>query len=177
VPDSDTMVAMGIPEGTGDPAADEVSVPAEATTFYEAVGGEPTFRTLVHAFYTGVAGDPELLALYPEGDLTDSEDRLRMFLIQYWGGPRTYSDQRGHPRLRMRHAPFHVGPRARDAWLRHMRAAVDNLDLPGPAENLLWEYLEAAAHSMVNSVDDTADPPTGGPGVTIDPAQPEESGR
>jgi hemoglobin len=170
------MVAMGIPEGNGVPAAAEGAVPDEATTFYEAVGGEPTFRALVHDFYTGVAGDPELRAIYPDDDLTHAEERLRMFLIQYWGGPRTYSDQRGHPRLRMRHATFHVGARAHDAWLRHMRAAVDNLDLPDHAEDLLWDYFTMAADSMVNSVDDGADPPTGGPGVTIDPARPAGTG-
>jgi hemoglobin len=168
---------MGIPEG---------AVPDEATTFYEAVGGEPTFRRLVHDFYSGVAGDPELRAIYPEQDLSGAEERLRLFLIQYWGGPRTYSETRGHPRLRMRHAGFHVGPRARDAWLHHMRIAVDNLDLPDHAEDLLWDYLLMAANSMVNSVD-TADgtdlaqspgsAPAGTLGLTIDPATPGESDR
>lgn len=177
MPDSDTMVAMSIPEGGGASAAAEGAIPDEATTFYEAVGGEPTFRRLVHDFYSGVAGDPALRAIYPEEDLSGAEERLRMFLIQYWGGPRTYSEQRGHPRLRMRHAPFHVGPHARDAWLSHMRAAVDNLDLPDHAENLLWDYLLMAANSMVNAVDDAADAPTRGPGLTIDQGQPGESGR
>ena len=164
----------------------EGAVPDEATTFYEAVGGEPTFRRLVHDFYSGVAGDPELRAIYPEQDLSGAEERLRLFLIQYWGGPRTYSEQRGHPRLRMRHAGFHVGPRARDAWLHHMRIAVDNLDLPDHAEDLLWDYLLMAANSMVNSVD-TADgtelaqspgsAPAGTLGLTIDPVTPGESDR
>jgi len=158
---------MSIPEG---------AVPDAATTFYEAVGGEPTFRRLVHDFYAGVAGDPELRAIYPEEDLSGAEDRLGLFLIQYWGGPHTYSDQRGHPRLRMRHAGFHVGPRARDAWLRHMRVAVDNLDLPDHAEDLLWDYLLMAATSMVNAVDDDTPPPSGA-GLPIDPVQPEASGR
>jgi hemoglobin len=157
---------MVVPEG---------AVPDEATTFYEAVGGERTFRRLVHDFYSGVAGDPELRAIYPEQDLTGAEERLRMFLIQYWGGPRTYSEQRGHPRLRMRHAPFHVGPRARDAWLRHMRGAVDNLDLPDHAEDLLWDYLLMAANSMVNASDEPVetDPgsPTGGRGLPMSPQQ------
>ena len=151
------MGGMGIPstpEGTGDPAAAEGAVPDQAVTFYEAVGGEPTFRRLVHDFYVGVASDPPLRALYPDEELADAEERLRLFLVQYWGGPRTYSETRGHPRLRMRHARFHVGPAARDAWLRHMRAAVDNLDLPDHAERLLWDYLEMAAHSMVNAADD-----------------------
>jgi hemoglobin len=173
------MGAMGIPEdtgaspGAGAPAGAEGAIPDQATTFYEAVGGEPTFRRLVHDFYAGVAADPQLRAIYPEEDLTGAEERLRMFLIQYWGGPRTYSEQRGHPRLRMRHAPFHVGPRARDAWLSHMRAAVDNLDLPDHAEQLLWDYLLMAANSMVNAVDDQ--PPAGGPHLTIEAGQQRES--
>jgi hemoglobin len=105
----------------------------------------------VHRFYEGVAGDPLLRPLYPEPDLTGAEERLRMFLVQYWGGPRTYSERRGHPRLRMRHAPFVIGPAERDAWLHHMREAVDSLELPEAADKLLWDYLEMAAQSMVNS--------------------------
>jgi len=120
-------------------------------TFYELVGGEETFRRLVHRFYQGVAGDPALRALYPEEDLGPAEERLRLFLIQYWGGPRTYSDQRGHPRLRMRHAPFTVDRAAHDAWLRHMRAAVEELDLSPEYEQELWNYLVYAAASMVNA--------------------------
>jgi hemoglobin len=129
----------------------DVDIPEAAPTFYEAVGGEETFRLLVHRFYEGVAGDPLLRPLYPEPDLTGAEERLRMFLVQYWGGPRTYSERRGHPRLRMRHAPFVIGPAERDAWLHHMREAVDSLELPEAADKLLWDYLEMAAHSMVNS--------------------------
>jgi len=128
----------------------DVDIPEAAPTFYDAVGGEETFRRLVHHFYAGVAEDPLLRPLYPEPDLAGAEDRLRLFLIQYWGGPRTYQEQRGHPRLRMRHAPFSVGIAERDAWLRHMRAAVDSLDLPDGADVILWDYLEMAAHSMVN---------------------------
>jgi hemoglobin len=128
--------------------------PATEPTFYEAVGGEPTFRKLVAAFYEGVATDPVLRPLYPEADLGPAEERLRLFLIQYWGGPGTYSQRRGHPRLRMRHAPFRIGPAERDAWLRHMRAAVDVLGL-GPAhEQTLWQYLERAALHMVNTFDE-----------------------
>jgi hemoglobin len=119
-------------------------------SFYEAVGGNETFRLLVRRFYEGVARDPELRALYPDDDLGPAEERLRMFLEQYWGGPRTYSEQRGHPRLRMRHAPFAVTPSARDRWLTHMRAAVAELKLPEEYERALWEYLEMAAYSMVN---------------------------
>jgi hemoglobin len=120
--------------------------------FYEAVGGEPAFRKLVDAFYTGVANDPVLRPLYPESDLGPAADRLRMFLVQYWGGPGTYQEQRGHPRLRMRHAPFTIGPRERDAWLGHMRDAVDSLDLPAQQRDTLWDYLERAAYFMVNSL-------------------------
>jgi hemoglobin len=122
-------------------------------TFYEAVGGGETFRRLVHRFYQGVASDPILRPLYPGDDLGGAEERLRMFLEQYWGGPRTYSDQRGHPRLRMRHAPFPVTPDARDRWLGHMRAAVDDLALPADLDAMLWDYLVNAAHSLVNRFD------------------------
>ena len=131
----------------------DVDIPESAPTFYEAVGGDETFRLLVHRFYQGVADDPLLRPLYPEEDLSGAEERLRMFLVQYWGGPRTYSERRGHPRLRMRHAPFRVDTAARDAWLQHMREAVDSLDLPPDAETLLWDYLVMAAHSLVNSPD------------------------
>ena len=122
-------------------------------TLFDLVGGEDTFRRLVARFYEGVASDPELRALYPEEELGAAEERLRMFLVQYWGGPRTYSEQRGHPRLRMRHAPFAIGERERDAWLRHMREAVDSLELPPEQEEPLWHYLEMAAHSMQNRWD------------------------
>jgi hemoglobin len=124
---------------------------AQQVTFYEAVGGEETFRRLVHRFYQGVAEDPLLRPLYPEEDLGPAEERLRLFLIQYWGGPTTYSRQRGHPRLRMRHAPFVIGEAERDAWLRHMRDAVDELNLPKQLDEMLWDYLTMAAHSMVNA--------------------------
>lgn len=123
-------------------------------SFYDQVGGHDTFRRLVHEFYLGVAGDPELRAMYPEEDLGPAEDRLRMFLEQYWGGPTTYSEQRGHPRLRMRHVPFRVTPAQRDRWLTHMMAAVDSLALPPANDLLLRDYLERAAHSMVNSFEE-----------------------
>ena len=122
-----------------------------ARTFYDEVGGAPVFRALVAHFYAGVRTDPVLAPLYPQDDWDGAEARLRGFLEQYWGGPTTYSQERGHPRLRMRHAPFVIGPAERDAWLHHMRAAVDSLDLPEAADKLLWDYLEMAAHSMVNS--------------------------
>ncbi|GAA1801966.1 globin [Luedemannella flava] len=124
-----------------------------AITFYEAVGGEATFRLLVDEFYAGVAEDPLLRPLYPEDDLGPANDRLRLFLIQYWGGPGTYQEQRGHPRLRMRHAPFVIGPAERDAWLHHMRRAVDALNLPADQATTLWDYLERAAYFMVNATD------------------------
>ena len=135
-------------------------------SFYDQVGGHETFVKLVHEFYRGVAGDPPLRALYPEEDLGPAEVRFRMFLEQYWGGPTTYSDQRGHPRLRMRHQPFTVTPAQRDRWLTHMMAAVDTLDLAPANDLLLRDYLERAAHSMVNSLqDDEGSPPAAtGPG-------------
>ena len=92
--------------------------------------------------------------MYPEEDLGPAAERLTMFLEQYWGGPGTYSEQRGHPRLRMRHLPFKVNPEARDRWLAHMRAAVDTLDLPPLAEETLWDYLQRAAFAMVNTFED-----------------------
>jgi hemoglobin len=118
---------------------------------YDAMGGPEAFRRLVSRFYAGVATDPLLRALYPDDDLADAANRLRMFLEQYWGGPTTYSQQRGHPRLRMRHAPFAVTPEARDRWLHHMRDAVDELDLPAELDEQLWTYLVKAAYSMVNT--------------------------
>lgn len=123
-------------------------------TFYDRVGGAPTFQKLVHEFYRGVADDPPLKAMYPEEDLGPAEDRLRMFLEQYWGGPKTYGEQRGHPRLRIRHAPFVVTPTQRDRWLKHMLAAVDTLGLEESDDAELREYLVRAAHFMVNAMED-----------------------
>ncbi|MGH3713873.1 MAG: globin [Micromonosporaceae bacterium] len=124
---------------------------SDPESFYDAVGGAATFAKLVDEFYAGVANDPVLRPLYPEEDLGPAKDRLRMFLEQYWGGPRTYSDERGHPRLRMRHAPFRIGATERDAWLSHMRRAVDSLQLPAQLEAQLWDYLVRAAYFMVNA--------------------------
>ncbi len=112
------------------------------------------FRTLVGHFYAGVADDPVLRPMYPEEDLGPAEHRLLMFLEQYWGGPTSYSQQRGHPRLRMRHNPYKVNPEARDHWLAHMRAAVDSLKLPPLQQGTLWDYLERAAHAMVNTFEE-----------------------
>jgi hemoglobin len=131
-----------------------MSTSGQFGSFFDEVGGHETFRKLVHEFYRGVAGDPALRALYPEQDLGPAEDRLRLFLEQYWGGPTTYSEQRGHPRLRMRHHPFKVTPAQRDRWLSHMMAAVDTLDLPPANDLLLRDYLERAAFSLVNSLDE-----------------------
>ena len=123
-------------------------------SFYAAIGGHETFVRLVDEFYRGVADDPVLRPMYPEQDLGPAAERLTLFLEQYWGGPTTYSDERGHPRLRMRHAPFKVNPDARDRWLLHMRAAVDSLDLAPLHHAQLWDYLERAAYSMLNTFDD-----------------------
>jgi hemoglobin len=127
-----------------------------ARTFYEEVGGAPTFSRLVARFYAGVRADPVLAPLYPQDDWEGAEARLRAFLEQYWGGPTTYSEQRGHPRLRMRHAPFAIGATERDAWLRHMRDAVDSLELTPEQDETLWGYLEMAARSMQNRWPDDA---------------------
>ncbi|WP_374726938.1 globin [Promicromonospora iranensis] len=123
-------------------------------SFFDAVGGHDTFVRLVDAFYDGVAHDPVLRPMYPEEDLGPAKERLTMFLEQYWGGPTTYSAQRGHPRLRMRHMPFKVNPDARDRWLAHMRTAVDSLGLAPIHESQLWDYLERAAFSMINTFED-----------------------
>jgi hemoglobin len=128
------------------------------TSFYAAIGGEETFRRLVHTFYQGVANDPMLRPVYPAKDLGPAEEHLRLFLMQYWGGPGTYSEQRGHPRLRMRHARFTIGEAERDAWLRHMRTALDELELDEARDRQLWDYLVMAAHSLVNQL------PSGGQG-------------
>jgi hemoglobin len=119
-------------------------------SLYDRVG-EEALRRVVHIFYEGVAGDPELRALYPEEDLGPAEERLALFLIQYWGGPSMYSEQRGHPRLRMRHADFRVDAAARDLWLGHMRTAVDQAGLSESDRAELWAYLEYAANFMVNA--------------------------
>jgi hemoglobin len=121
---------------------------------FDRVGGESFFVDLVDRFYLGVAGDPLLRPLYPD-DLAESAQHLALFLMQYWGGPPTYNEQRGHPRLRMRHAPFVIGPGERDAWLRHMLAALDELQGAGrigqsDAEELR-AYLEMAARQLVNT--------------------------
>ncbi len=120
-------------------------------TFFERVGGEAVFQKLATEFYRGVSRDPLLSPMYPPDDMAGAERRLRMFLEQYWGGPDTYQQERGHPRLRMRHAQFPIGPKARDAWLSHMRVAVDSLKLSPADDAELWDYLQRAAHAMLNT--------------------------
>lgn len=126
----------------------------EETTLYEMVGGMPFFEALVDRFYEGVAADPVLLSLYPEPvDLAPARRRLTLFLAQYWGGPTTYSDERGHPRLRARHFAFPIGVDARDRWLRHMRAAVDASQASPAVRERLLAYFETAAEAMRNEDD------------------------
>ncbi len=126
-------------------------------TFFEAVGGHETFARIVDAFYKGVASDPVLAPMYPAHDMEGAATRLTLFLEQYWGGPTTYSDERGHPRLRMRHAAFRVNPEARDHWVDLMRAAVTAAGLAPLHEATLMDYLERSAHSMINSFEPTQD--------------------
>ena len=133
------------------------------SSLYEQVGGAPVFRQLVDDFYAGVATDPVLRPLYEE-DLEPAKERFRQFLEQYWGGPTTYSERRGHPRLRMRHVTWQIGPRERDAWLRHMLAAVTRLDVTDEARAAIWDHVERAAHTLVN----THDPAS----IGVDPRDP-----
>ena len=125
----------------------------EGATFFDAVGGHATFKRLIEAFYARVANDAELRAIYPEDDLGPAAERLRMFLEQYWGGPHTYNEVRGHPRLRARHVPFRIDTAARDAWLTHMRAAMDEVGFAPAADKVLWDYLTVAADMLVNAPD------------------------
>ena len=119
-------------------------------TFYEKIGGERTFNDLVSHFYALVAVNPILRPMYPENDLHGAGRRLQLFLEQYWGGPSTYSEERGHPRLRMRHAEFHIDLAARDAWLLCMKDAVNGLEVADDLKAELWNYLELAANSMLD---------------------------
>ncbi|MFQ4149127.1 globin [Arthrobacter sp. LAPM80] len=143
---------MGHPlPSTSAPAPASAETDDFSDTFYGQVGGHETFAKIIHVFYQGVAADPLLRAMYPEEDLAPAEHRMLMFIEQYWGGPRTYLEERGHPRLRMRHVPFAVTPEARDHWLAAMRKGVDAAELSPLHEATLWDYLERAAHSLVNS--------------------------
>ena len=131
-----------------------MSQPQLEQTYYDRVGGHETFVKLVHEFYLGVAQDEPLRELYPEEDLGPAEDRLRLFLEQYWGGPKTYSETRGHPRLRMRHVDYKVTATQRDRWLKHMFAAIDTLDLDPIDDQQMRGYMSHAANFMINAEDD-----------------------
>jgi len=156
--------SLGMPGSPGAPGS--VGVPAQPITLrvgehgasatgslYERIGGAPTFDRLVRRFYEGVQQDEVIWPMYPADDLEGAIWRLSAFLQQYWGGPGTYSEQRGHPRLRMRHHPFRITPEARERWLLHMHDAVESLDLAPLDEAELWGYLDRAAHAMTNSFD------------------------
>jgi len=146
-----------MPGGQVNPLTLRVSEHGEAVmgSFYEKIGGRAAFEKLVRAFYDGIRTDEVLMPMYPEQpELEGAIQRLTGFLEQYWGGPGTYSEVRGHPRLRARHLPFTVNPDARDRWLRHMRAAVDSLHLSPLDDATLWDYLDRAAHAMVNTFDE-----------------------
>ena len=130
----------------------------DIASIYDEFGGERFFTDLVAAFYERVATDPVLRPMYPEHDLAGAERRLRLFLMQYWGGPTTYGDERGHPRLRMRHAPYAIDSVARDRWLSLMFAALEEQSLPAELEMRLWQYLVGAAFGMQNVPDDAPPP-------------------
>ncbi len=144
-----TKVGRPLPS-TSSPAAGDEPVDY-SDTFYGQIGGHETFKKLIHVFYQGIAADPLLRAMYVEEDLGPAEHRMLMFMEQYWGGPRTYLEERGHPRLRMRHVSFPITPEARDRWLAAMRKGVDAVELSPMHEATLWDYLERAAHSLVNA--------------------------
>ena len=126
----------------------------EQSTFYDEIGGYPTVAKIVDRFYEEVATDEVLRPIYPEQDLRPAAERFTMFLVQYWGGPTTYSERRGHPRLRMRHAPFKVTPTARDHWLRCFRAGLDATNLTPEQDAQFWDYVTHAAQFMVNSFEE-----------------------
>ena len=134
-----------------EPTTDEVT----ERTFFEEIGGLPVVERIVSRFYAGVAQDPVLAPMYPPEDLADGSAarRLALFLAQYWGGPTTYSQERGHPRLRMRHAPFAVTPKAREAWLTHFRAGLDEVGLTPEQDAKFWGYVTYAAEFMLNAED------------------------
>ena len=123
------------------------------SSFYEEIGGEVFFADLTAQFYAQVAVDPILRPMYPDTDLKAAAMRLQWFLEQYWGGPTTYQENRGHPRLRMRHSEFHINLAAHDAWLKAMRVAVDGVEMKPEHREQLWGYLERAAAAMINQPD------------------------
>lgn len=120
-------------------------------TFYDAVGGEEFFTKLVDGFYEGIETDEVIRPMYVGEDLSDAKRHLNLFLQQYWGGPNTYQEERGHPRLRMRHFPFAVDADARDRWLKHMKASLDKIEIDSHLKDQLWTYLVSAAHSLINT--------------------------
>jgi hemoglobin len=140
-------------EGVQPPGPQPINIEGidSAATFYESIGGHDTFQALVSNFYARVAQDPVLTAIYPDHDWAAAAERLMMFLEQYWGGPHTYSERRGHPRLRARHVEFRIDAQARDHWLAHMRAALDDLALNPEADQTLWSYLTRGADLLVNA--------------------------
>ena len=123
---------------------------SDEVNFYEKMGGEKNFLELTRRFYENVSKNPVLKPMYPEDDMAGAERRLRMFLEQYWGGPNTYSQERGHPRLRMRHMPFYISKVEHDAWLQCMHAALIDLDMAEEMKEELWTYFQYAANSMIN---------------------------
>jgi hemoglobin len=126
-----------------------IQVETNTNSLYERVGGEPFFISLVDRFYAGVEDDPVLRPLYP-ADLGPPKRHLALFLAQYWGGPPIYNAERGHPRLRMRHIPFSIGRAERDAWVRHMRAAVEASEASAADAEALNAYFETAGTSLIN---------------------------
>lgn len=124
---------------------------ATEQSFFDSIGGMPMMEKIVGVFYDGVATDPILGPMYPSDDMDGARERLTLFLAQFWGGPTTYSEQRGHPRLRMRHMPYAVTPEARDHWLACFRRALDAAELSPEADAQFWAYVENAGDFLVNS--------------------------
>jgi hemoglobin len=125
---------------------------SDEVTLYQEVGGSGFFIELVNKFYEGVINDEVIISLYPDrNDLEGAKERLSLFLMQYWGGPTTYSDERGHPRLRQRHFPFAIGERERDHWLMHMQSAIDAMPTSDSVRTRLSEYMSNAAQHLVNT--------------------------
>ena len=128
----------------------------QPSSLFEAIGGEPMFDRIVTEFYRQIPEDPILGPMYPAEDMAGAEDRLRWFLMQYWGGPQTFNEQRGHPRLRMRHMHFHINQAARERWLVLMGNALATIpedDLPEPARAALWDHMVRVADMLVNRLD------------------------
>jgi hemoglobin len=141
------------PRGLQPPGPQPISIEGSelAPTFYDSVGGHDTFEAIVSGFYARVSTDEVLRAIYPDDDWAAAAQRLLMFLEQYWGGPHTYSELRGHPRLRQRHVDFVIDQAAHDHWLGHMRAALDDAELSPEADQVIWSYLKTAAQMLINS--------------------------